>query len=106
MDQYLEFVSNNTILVVGLLASFFLLVFTEIRRKTSGLVNVEPGQAVKLINNDAQVLDIRNAAVDLDLLARIVEARLFDLGRELVHPNGILGAQAVSFGADFLFGER
>lgn len=61
MDQYLEFISNNTILVVGLLASFFLLVFTEIRRKASGLVNVEPGEAVKLINNDAQVVDIRNA---------------------------------------------
>lgn len=61
MDQYLEFVSNNTILVVGLFASFFLLVFTEIRRKAAGLVNVEPGQAVKLINNDAQVLDVRNA---------------------------------------------
>ena len=61
MDQYLEFVSNNTILVVGLFASFFLLVFTEIRRKAAGLVNIDPGHAVKLINNDAQILDIRNA---------------------------------------------
>ncbi len=61
MDQYLEFVGNNTILVIALFASFFLLVFTEIRRKAAGLVNVEPGAAVKLINNDAIVLDLRTA---------------------------------------------
>lgn len=73
MDQYLEFVGNNTILVIALLASFFLLLFTEIRRKAAGLVNVDPGQAVKLINNDAIVLDLRNA----DAFARghIVGAR-------------------------------
>lgn len=73
MDQYLEFVGNNTVLVIGLLASFFLLVFTEIRRKAAGLVNVDPGQAVKLINNDAIVIDLRNA----DAFARghIVGAR-------------------------------
>jgi rhodanese-related sulfurtransferase len=41
--------------------SFFLLVFTELRRKASGLVNVEAGDAVKLINNDAVVIDIRSA---------------------------------------------
>ncbi len=60
MDQYLEFASNNTILVAGLLASFFLVVFTEIRRKATGLVNVEPGDAVKLINNNATVIDLRS----------------------------------------------
>lgn len=61
MEQYLEFVANNTILVVALLASFFLVVFTEIRRKASGLINVEPGQAVGLINKDAAVIDLRSA---------------------------------------------
>ena len=61
MDQYLEFVSNNTLLVVALFASFFLLVFTELRRKATGLVNVDPNAAVKLINNDAVVLDLRSA---------------------------------------------
>ena len=60
MEQYLEFVANNTILVVALLASFFLVVFTEIRRKASGLINVEPGQAVGLINKDAAVIDLRS----------------------------------------------
>ena len=61
MDQYLEFVGNHTILVLALFASFFLLVFTELRRKAQGLINVEPGTAVKLINNDAAVIDLRNA---------------------------------------------
>ncbi len=60
MDQYLEFASNNSILVAGLLASFFLVVFTEIRRKATGIVNVDPGDAVKLINNDATVIDLRS----------------------------------------------
>lgn len=61
MDRYLEFVGNHTILTLALLASFFLAVFTELRRKAQGLVNVEPGAAVKLINSDATVIDIRSA---------------------------------------------
>jgi rhodanese-related sulfurtransferase len=60
MDQYLEFAGNNTILVVGLLASFFLVVFTEIRRRAMGLANVDPGAAIKLINNSATVIDLRS----------------------------------------------
>jgi rhodanese-related sulfurtransferase len=60
MDQYLEFAANHTILVAALVFSFFLLVFTELRRKASGIVNVEPQDAVKLINNDALVIDLRS----------------------------------------------
>lgn len=60
MDQYLEFAANHTILVAALAFSFFLLVFTELRRKASGIVNVEPQDAVKLINNDALVVDLRS----------------------------------------------
>mgnify|MGYP001819739827 CR=1 FL=1 len=61
MDQYLEFVGNHTILTLALLASFFLVIFTELRRKAQGLINVEAGEAVKLINNDATVIDLRSA---------------------------------------------
>ena len=60
MDQYLEFAANHTLLMAALLFSFFLLIFTELRRKAGGLVNVEPQDAVKLINNDAVVLDLRS----------------------------------------------
>jgi len=47
--------------VTALLASFFIAVFYELRRKASGLVNVESAEAVKLINNNALVLDLRTA---------------------------------------------
>jgi rhodanese-related sulfurtransferase len=60
MDRYLEFAANHTLLVAALLFSFFLLVFTELKRKASGAVNVEPQDAVRLINNDAIVLDLRS----------------------------------------------
>lgn len=61
MDKILEFTGNHVLLVSALMISFFLLVFSELRRKASGLVNVEASDAVKLINNDAIVLDIRSA---------------------------------------------
>lgn len=61
MERLLEFTNNHMLLVFGLLVSFFVLVFTELRRKASGLINVEAADAVKLINNDAAVLDLRNA---------------------------------------------
>ena len=61
MDRFLEFTGNHVLLVSALMISFFILVFSELRRKASGLVNVDAGDAVKLINNDAIVLDIRSA---------------------------------------------
>ncbi|MDH5502078.1 MAG: rhodanese-like domain-containing protein [Gammaproteobacteria bacterium] len=73
MDQYLEFAANHSLLMAALLFSFFLLVFTELRRKASGLINVEPQDAVKLINNDALVLDLRS--VDAFAKGHIVNAK-------------------------------
>jgi len=61
MEQYLEFVSNHTLLVGGLVFTFFLLIFTELRRKALGVTNVEPQDAVKLINSDAVVIDLRSS---------------------------------------------
>jgi rhodanese-related sulfurtransferase len=60
MEQYLEFVGNHTLLVGGLVFTFFLLLFTELRRKAQGVTSVEPQDAVKLINNDAIVIDLRS----------------------------------------------
>jgi rhodanese-related sulfurtransferase len=59
METYLEFASNHPVLVGALLLSFFLLLFTELRRKASDTINIDPQQAVKLINTDAVVLDVR-----------------------------------------------
>lgn len=60
MDTYLEFAGNHTLLVSALVFSFFLLVFTELRRKAAGVINVEPPEAVRLINADAKVIDVRS----------------------------------------------
>jgi len=73
MDKFLEFSSNNVLLVSALMVSFFVLVFSELRRKASGLINVDAGEAVKLINNDAVVFDIRSA--DAFSRGHIVNAR-------------------------------
>lgn len=61
MDKIVEFTGNNMLLVLALMISFFIVVFSELRRKASGLVNVEAIEAVKLINNDAVVIDLRSS---------------------------------------------
>ncbi len=61
MDKFLQFAGNHPLLVSALTASFLLLVFTELRRKASGLVDVDAADAVKLINNDAVVIDLRSS---------------------------------------------
>ena len=49
------------LLVTGLMISFFVLIFSELRRKASGLVAIGAAEAVTLINGDAAVVDLRNA---------------------------------------------
>ncbi len=61
MDRLLEFAGNHTLLVFALVTSFLLVLFTELRRKATGMMAVQPADAVKLINNDAVVLDMRSA---------------------------------------------
>jgi len=60
MDKYLEFAANHTLLISALVFSFFLLVFTELRRKSQGVSHIEPQEAVRLINSDATVIDLRS----------------------------------------------
>lgn len=60
MDRILEFTTNHTLLVFAFVTSFLLVVFSEIRRKATGVLTVEPTEAVRLINNDATVLDLRS----------------------------------------------
>jgi len=61
MDRFLEFAGNHPVLVSLLMVSFLVAIFSELRRKASGLINIEATDAVKLINNDALVIDIRSA---------------------------------------------
>lgn len=60
MEQLSEFASNNMVLVALLMISFFVLVFSELRRKAAGMVAVDATAAVALINNDGVVVDLRN----------------------------------------------
>ena len=48
-------------MVTALVGSFLFAVFYELRRKATGLVNVEATAAVQLINNNAVILDLRSA---------------------------------------------
>ncbi|MEM1174861.1 MAG: rhodanese-like domain-containing protein [Pseudomonadota bacterium] len=73
MDRYLEFAGNHPFLMLALLVSFFLVIFTELRRKASGLINLEAADAVKLMNGDAVVIDIRSA--DAHSRGHIVNAK-------------------------------
>ena len=73
MDKLVEFAGNHTLLVSALMISFFVVAVTELRRKASGLVNIEAIEAVKLINNDAVVIDLRS--VDAFSKGHIVNAR-------------------------------
>jgi rhodanese-related sulfurtransferase len=61
MEQVIEFAGNHPLLVTALMISFFVLVFSEMRRKTAGMVAVSPSDAVALINNDAAVVDLRSS---------------------------------------------
>jgi rhodanese-related sulfurtransferase len=61
MDRFLEFAGNHTLLVFALVTSFFLVIFSELRRKASGILQLESAAAVQLINNDATVIDLRSA---------------------------------------------
>lgn len=61
MERILEFAGNHTLLVFALVTSFLLVLFSEIRRKAGALSTVEATAAVKLINNDAEVIDLRSA---------------------------------------------
>ena len=61
MDIYFEFAGNHPLLVSALLLSFFFLMYTELQRKAHGMSTVEPQAAVKLINSDAVVIDLRSA---------------------------------------------
>ena len=60
MEKLLLFTGEHTVLVTLLMISFFVLLFSELRRKASGMVAIDPTAAVALINNDGLVLDLRN----------------------------------------------
>lgn len=60
MDRFFEFANNHTLLVAALFGSFFLAIFSELRRKAQGLINLDAQSSVGLINQGAAIIDLRS----------------------------------------------
>ena len=55
----MEFINNQPLLVGGTIGVFLLAVFNELKIKESNICGLTPAEAVKLINNNAVVYDLR-----------------------------------------------
>lgn len=80
MEQAIEFTTNHPLLVGGFVAVLLVLIVTELKRRTQGLLELTPAQAVPWINDgDAVVVDISPVA-DFNR-GHIVNARNFQPSR-------------------------
>lgn len=59
IDQLLEFSGNHPLLVTGIVVAWLAVMFYEIRLKSQSFSHVSAGEAVRLINQGAVVLDVR-----------------------------------------------
>ena len=55
----IEFINNYPLLVSGTIGVFLLAVFNELKIKESNICGLTPAEAVKLINNNAVIYDLR-----------------------------------------------
>ena len=55
----IEFINNSPLLVGSTIALFLLAVFNELKIKEANICGLTPAEAVKLINNNAAVYDLR-----------------------------------------------
>ena len=58
-----EYIGNNLLISAGLILSFLLLIFNELKIKKQHIATVDPFKAVQLINIGANVLDLRSADI-------------------------------------------
>lgn len=59
MDQLITFTSNNAFLVSALIAAALAVLFNELRLKNQGLFSLTPPDAIRLINQGAMIMDLR-----------------------------------------------
>ena len=71
-----EFINNNLIISAGLILSFLLLIFNELRIKKQQIANIDPYKAVQLINSGANIFDVRSA--ELFKKGHIVNSKNFN----------------------------
>ncbi len=61
MNEFIQFATNHPYLVGAAIMLAVLIVFNEVKLASRGYTEITPGDAVKLINVDATVLDVRTA---------------------------------------------
>lgn len=76
MDQIIQFANANPMLSAAAVAITVMALFYEIRMKTRGILDVQGPDAVRLINQGAIVLDVRNRK-QFDA-GHIINARLIE----------------------------
>ena len=59
MDQLITFTSNNAFLVSALIATALAVLFNELRLRNQGLFSLTPSDAIRLINQGAMIMDLR-----------------------------------------------
>lgn len=62
MDRLLEFTNNNPLLVTGTFLMALAVLFYELRQRGQSVFQVTATQAVRLINQGARVIDLRDKA--------------------------------------------
>ena len=85
MAEFQIFMANHTALFAAAGAIMFLLVLNEIKLAARGFKNIEPVDAVRLINDGATVLDLR--ATDIFRKGHIINARNVELSSLLEDPE-------------------
>jgi rhodanese-related sulfurtransferase len=109
MEQLIEFSNNHPMLVAGAILMALAVIFYELRIKASGLTAISTSQAVRLINQGARVIDIRDKAnFDVGHIVNSINIPAADLNQEgdkrlksdksiiLVCDNGSKSSQCVT----------
>lgn len=78
IDQLLEFSGNHPLLVTGIVVAWLAVMVYEIRLKSQSAAHVSTGEAIRLINKGAVVLDVRKP--DEFAAGHIVNARNVEAG--------------------------
>jgi rhodanese-related sulfurtransferase len=87
MEQLAQFAGNHVLLVIGLLGAFGLVAAYELRLRAQGVTHVSPGDAVKLINKSALVVDVRSP--DAFNGGHIINARNLPLAELAADPESL-----------------
>jgi rhodanese-related sulfurtransferase len=61
MDRLIEFANANLWLALAIVATSLAVIFNELRLKAQTIGTISPSQAVRLINDGATVVDLRDA---------------------------------------------